>query len=162
MNIIKSLGYEEGRTKLLVIAIIIILVEFLTIVVIVNNNNRSTIESQRRFDENFIQYLKSSSDVLKKVDFSSGSSKYNRSVIYSSASDISCAYSIVKYTSFSKDSIGYRILLEAYKLAFVNLSLQELIQNSKSFTSYMEDIVKDPHSNDKINKFYVFLSNLNY
>lgn len=125
---------------------------------IYNNAHKTSIE-QRKFDQDFIQLLALSNNALEQVPGSGGTPDLRSNMIYSAASSISRAYSLVQYTSYAKENIAYGGLLENYRYVFINVPSEKLIANSGTFVSYMQDILADPHSKEKVSKFSDYLAN---
>lgn len=149
----KKINIKRG---ICIVSHIIVFVELLVIILIVYNNAHSATLEQRKSDQDFIQLLNLSNDALQNVQ-KAGDSHLKYNMLYTAASNISSAYSLASYTSYSKENLGYASLLDNYRYAFINVSLEKLIANNKTFFSYMQDILKNPHSKSNIEKFNTFL-----
>lgn len=143
---------KSMKTKKYILYIFIIVELFVII-----NNNHSTKLTQKKYDQEFIQYMDLSNNALQ-LDGSPDYLKDNR--IYAAASDISSALALFKYTSYFKENSGLGGMLENYHDVFINVSLDKLISNNKTFITYMDDILKNPHSKDSIDKFTTYLIKL--
>lgn len=136
---------------------IFIIIELFAIITIIISNNQSTKLTQKKYDQEFIQYMNLSNNALQ-LDGTPDYLKSNR--IYTASSDISSALALFKYTSYFKEDSGLGIMLKSYSDVFINVSLDKLISNNKTFITYMDDILKNPHSEDSIDRFTTYLIKL--
>lgn len=137
--------------------VLVSLVELVIIIFMIYNNDHKALIQQRKFDQDFIQLLDLSNNALELVAKSGDTPDLRSNMVSSAASSISSAYSLVRYTSYTKENIAYGGLLENYKSVFINVPIGKLIANSGTFASYMKDILIDTHSKEKVDKFTDYL-----